>query len=242
MGDSRNRVVIAYAVWATICAAVAGVVIALIHTAFFSFHPGRSAVVETLFSGIVAPERAWRMAELLASSEFLTGWGVRTLSERERRFNPASYHNGSIWPHDNSLIARGLAQYGHSDLAARITSEIFDAAMQMDLRRLPELYCGMRRRRDKGPILYPVACSPQAWAAAAPFALLQACLGLEIDASQRLVRLRYPRLPEALHTLEVRGLPVGDAHVDLLLRRHGDDVAVNIMRRRGEVEVVTLQR
>ncbi|HET7811046.1 MAG TPA: glycogen debranching N-terminal domain-containing protein [Steroidobacteraceae bacterium] len=197
---------------------------------------------QLLFTGIVAPDRAWRLAELFASSEFLTGWGVRTLSERERRFNPASYHNGSIWPHDNSLIARGLAQYGHSDLAARITSAIFDAAIHMDLRRLPELYCGMRRRRDKGPILYPVACTPQAWAAAAPFALLQACLGLEIDASQRLVRLRYPRLPDGMQTLEVRGLPVGDAHVDLLLRRHGDDVAVNIVRRRGEVEVVTLQR
>ncbi len=164
------------------------------------------------------------------------------MSEREQRFNPTSYHNGSVWPHDNSLIALGLARYGHCAAAARLTTAVMDAAVHMDLRRLPELFCGMRRRRDKGPILYPVACSPQAWAAAAPFAMLQACLGLEVDASQHLARLRYPRLPEGLSSLEVRDLPVGDARVDLLLRRHGDDVAVNIVRRQGDAEVVTLQR
>ncbi len=197
---------------------------------------------QVLFTGIASPERAARIAAQLTSREFFSGWGIRTVSEQEPRFNPASYHNGSIWPHDNSLIALGLSRYGHSDLAARITTDVLDAAINMDLRRLPELYCGMRRRRDKGPILYPVACAPQAWAAAAPFALLQACLGLEIDASQRLARLRYPRLPERLHALEVRGLPIGDASVDLLLRRHGEDVAVNIVSRRGEAEIVTLQR
>ena len=166
-------------------------------------------------------DRAAIMATTLASADFLTGWGIRTVSARERRFNPTSYHNGSIWPHDNALIALGLARYGHSDQAARLTATLFDAAAHMDLRRLPELFCGMRRRRDKGPILYPVACSPQAWAAAAPFAMLQACLGLEVDATQRVARLRYPRLPESLHTLDVRGMPIGDARVDLLLRRHG---------------------
>jgi glycogen debranching enzyme len=197
---------------------------------------------QVLFTGIASPDRAAQIATVLSSGEFLTGWGVRTVSERERRFNPTSYHNGSIWPHDNSLIALGLARYGHSDLAARLTTAILDAAIHMDLRRLPELFCGMRRRRDKGPILYPVACSPQAWAAAAPFAMLQACLGLEVDASQRMVRLRYPRLPEHLHMLEVRGLPIGEASVDLLLRRHGDGVSVNITRRRGDAEIVTLQR
>jgi glycogen debranching enzyme len=197
---------------------------------------------QVLFTGIASAARATRMAEELSSSQFLTGWGIRTVGEREPRFNPTSYHNGSIWPHDNSLIALGLARYGHSELAAKLTTAILDAAIHMDLRRLPELYCGMRRRRDKGPILYPVACSPQAWAAAAPFAMLQACLGLEVDASQRVARLRYPRLPERLHSLEVHGLPIGEATVDLLLRRHGDGVAVNIVRRQGDAEIVTLQR
>jgi glycogen debranching enzyme len=100
----------------------------------------------------------------------------------------------------------------------------------------------MRKRRDKGPILYPVACSPQAWAAAAPFGMLQACLGLEVDANSRVARLRYPRLPAPLLSLHVRNLPIGDASVDLLLRRHGDDVSVNILKRRGDAEIVTLQR
>jgi glycogen debranching enzyme len=197
---------------------------------------------QVLFTGIASTEHAARMAETLACNEFLTGWGIRTVSSRERRYNPTSYHNGSIWPHDNALIAIGLARYGHSALAARITSTIFDAAVHMELRRLPELFCGMRKQRDKGPILYPVACSPQAWAAAAPFGMLQACIGLEIDATQRVARLRYPRLPEGIDTLRISELPIGDARVDLLLRRHGDDVSVNIQRRRGDAEVLTLQR
>ncbi len=197
---------------------------------------------QVLFTGIASAERATRMARTLASGEFLTGWGIRTVSAREPRFNPTSYHNGSIWPHDNALIALGLARYGHSELAAKLAATLFDAAAHMELRRLPELFCGMRRQRDKGPILYPVACSPQAWAAAAPFGMLQACLGLEIDATQRLARLRYPRLPERMDSLSVRGMPIGDATVDLFLRRHGEDVSVNIQRREGDAEILTLQR
>jgi glycogen debranching enzyme len=197
---------------------------------------------QVLFTGIASRERAARMAETLGGGDFLTGWGIRTVSSRESRFNPTSYHNGSIWPHDNALIAMGLARYGHVDLATRVASTMLDAAGHMDLRRLPELFCGMRKQRDKGPILYPVACSPQAWAAAAPFGLLQACLGLEVDATQRMARLRYPRLPAGIDSLSVRGLPIADAQVDLVLRRHGDDVSVNIVRRSGEAEVLTLQR
>jgi glycogen debranching enzyme len=197
---------------------------------------------QVLFTGIASRDRAARIAETLGGGDMLTGWGVRTVSSRESRYNPTSYHNGSIWPHDNALIAMGLAQYGHVDLAARIAATVFDAAAHMELRRLPELFCGMRKQRDRGPILYPVACSPQAWAAAAPFGVLQACLGLEIDATQQMARLRYPRLPDRIDSLSVRGLPVGDASVDLVLRRHGDDVSVNILRRRGPVEILTLQR
>lgn len=190
-----------------------------------------------LFTGIAFPERAARMAGVLASREFFSGWGLRTVSTREHRFNPASYHNGSIWPHDNALIAMGLSNYGHSSQAVQIASAIFDAAAHMDLRRLPELFCGTPRRRDKGPILYPVACAPQAWAAATPFGLLQACLGIEIDASARLVRLRHPRLPGSLEWLRIRRLAVADARLDLLLRRHDTDVAVNVLNKEGHVDV-----
>jgi glycogen debranching enzyme len=195
-----------------------------------------------LFTGIASPARAARMATVLAAAEMLTGWGIRTVSSRERRYNPTSYHNGSIWPHDNALIALGLARYGETELASRIAASVFDAAAHMELRRLPELFCGMRRQRDKPPILYPVACSPQAWAAAAPFGSLQACIGLEIDATQRVARFRYPRLPVGIESLRVRGMPIGEASVDLLLRRHDETVSVNILRRRGEAEILTMQK
>ena len=140
---------------------------------------------QLLFTGIAEPERATRVAMGLTNRDFFTGWGVRTLSSREKRFNPTSYHNGSIWPHDNALIALGLARYGHTQQALSLTVAAFDAAAHMHLRRLPELFCGFERKRDKSPTLYPVACAPQAWAACAPCLLLQACLGLEIDAARR---------------------------------------------------------
>jgi glycogen debranching enzyme len=191
-----------------------------------------------LFTGIATPERAARMAQTLAAREFFSGWGIRTISAREWRFNPASYHNGSIWPHDNAMIALGLAKYGHSTQVTDLTQAILDAAAHMELRRLPELFSGSQRRRGKGPVLYPVACAPQAWAAATPFALLQACLDLQIDAAQRIVHLRHPRLPAALNSLHVRNLPVGAARLDLLLRRrHGEDVAVNVLKKDGDAEV-----
>jgi glycogen debranching enzyme len=193
---------------------------------------------QVLLSGIARPDRAARVAERLASREFFTGWGVRTLGACERRYSPASYHNGSVWPHDNALIALGLARYGHSAQVAELTTALFAAAEQMDLRRLPELFCGMRKRRDKGPVLYPVACAPQAWAAAAPLALLQACLGLEIDAGAKVVRLTHPHLPEMLDSVLISNLRVGSALLDLLLRRHGSDVAVNVLRRQGAADVV----
>jgi glycogen debranching enzyme len=119
---------------------------------------------------------------------------------------------------------------------------VFDSAVHMDLRRLPELFCGIRKQRDKGPILYPVACSPQAWAAAAPFGVLQACMGLEIDGTQRVARFRYPRLPEGVDSLQVLGMPIGQASVDLMLNRHGETVSVSMLRRRGDAEILTMQK
>lgn len=192
---------------------------------------------QVLFSGIASPPRAARVARALFGSDFFTGWGIRTVSSREARFNPASYHNGSVWPHDNALIGLGLARYGHTDQAIRLIEALFEAATHMDQRRLPELFCGFRRKRDRGPTLYPVACAPQAWAAAAPFALLQACLGFEFDAASRALRLRHPRLPEFLDWVRVRNLRIGETRIDILLRRHGTDVAVNVLQRSGPAEV-----
>jgi glycogen debranching enzyme len=192
---------------------------------------------QLLFSGIVRPERAARVVKGLFGAEFFSGWGIRTVSAREKRFNPTSYHNGSVWPHDNALIALGLARYGHSAEALALTTALFEAAAHMHLRRLPELFCGFGRRRGKAPTLYPVACAPQAWAACTPFALVQACLGLEVDAAGESVRLRQPHLPPFLDWLVVRRLCVGASRLDLLFRRQDSSVAVSLLAREGAAEV-----
>lgn len=195
---------------------------------------------QVLFSGIAAAERAARVARGLFEPDFFTGWGLRTLSTRERRYNPASYHNGSVWPHDNAVIGLGLSRYGHSQEALALTTALFDAASHMHLRRLPELFCGFERKRGKAPTLYPVACAPQAWAAVAPFALLQACLGIDIDCAGSRLLMRRPRLPHFLDWLSIKRLHVGEAHVDLMVRRHDSSVAVNLVARQGQAEVEVL--
>jgi glycogen debranching enzyme len=154
-----------------------------------------------------------------------------------------SYHNGSIWPHDNALIALGLARYGLKRPVEQIFQGLFDAAAYMDLRRLPELFCGFARRRGRGPTLYPVACAPQAWASATPFTLIAAALGLEFDTAAGQIRLRNPRLPRFLSDLVLRNLRLGAASVDLMVRRHDDEVSVELLRTSGKVEVsVTFTR
>ena len=195
---------------------------------------------QLLFTGICRPERAARVSRQLFGRDFFSGWGLRTIGAREKRFNPTSYHNGSVWPHDNALIALGLAQYGHNSEARSLATALFDAAAHMHLRRLPELFCGFDRKRGKAPTLYPVACAPQAWAACTPFALLQACLGLEIDAASSTVILRRPCLPAFIDWLTVRNLRIGESRLDLMFRRHDSSVAVNLMRREGDAEVEVL--
>jgi glycogen debranching enzyme len=170
-------------------------------------------------------------------NDFFSGWGIRTIAEGEARYNPMSYHNGSIWPHDNALIALGFARYAQGEHIVRLFHAVFEAASYMDLRRLPELFCGFRRVPGKGPTSYPVACSPQAWASATPFAFLQACLGLSFDPAGERVRFRQPRLPEFLDEVVIRHLRVGDSEFDLMLRRSGADVSVNVLDRRGDGRV-----
>jgi glycogen debranching enzyme len=193
---------------------------------------------QLLFTGIVRPDRATKMADGLLRPQFFSGWGVRTISHGERRYNPMSYHNGSIWPHDNALIALGLARYGLKDAAAKVFTGLYEAAAYMELRRLPELFCGFQRRRGRGPTLYPVACSPQAWASGAPFLMLQACLGLEFDPQGREIRLRRPSLPDFLDEVAIINLSLNDASVDLTLRRELDnEVSVRIGRKVGNIRV-----
>ena len=191
-----------------------------------------------LYGGIAEQGRGMRTARALLTEDFFSGWGIRTLATAETRYNPMSYHNGSVWPHDNAMIASGMAAYGDKQGAMKVLTGIFDASLFIELHRLPELFCGFSRRPGEGPTLYPTACSPQAWAAGAGFLLLQACLGLQIDASRRLVSFVRPVLPPFLERVEIRNLSVGTARLDLVLDRHENEVAVRVTRRTGEVEVV----
>jgi glycogen debranching enzyme len=192
---------------------------------------------QLLFTGIVRIERARMVAADLMRPHFFTGWGIRTVARGEVRYNPMSYHDGSIWPHDNALIALGFARYGLKHSVEHLFKGLFDAASYMDLRRLPELFCGFRREKQRGPTLYPVACAPQAWASATPFTLLEACLGLEFDAQRGEIRLRNPRLPPFLNEVVLRDLRLGSSSVDLRVRRHGDEVSLEVLRTRGQIQV-----
>ena len=192
---------------------------------------------QLLFSGITREDRARRVAADLMRPHFFSGWGIRTVALGEARYNPMSYHDGSIWPHDNALIALGFARYGLKHSVEQVFKALFDAASYMDLRRLPELFCGFRREKGRGPTLYPVACAPQAWASATPFTLLEAALGLEFDARRGEIRLRNPRLPAFLNEVILRELRLGPSSVDLCIRRHGDDVSLEVLGTRGRVQV-----
>jgi glycogen debranching enzyme len=192
---------------------------------------------QVLFAGIASPERAAMVARGLMETRFNSGWGIRTVAKGEARYNPMSYHNGSIWPHDNSLIALGFARYGITEAVEQLFKGLFKAATYMDSRRLPELYCGFQRQRGRGPTLYPVACSPQAWASATPFTLLEAALGLEFDPCKREIRLRNPRLPSFLEEVTLRNLRLDPASVDLRVRRHKDAVSLDILRTSGKIQV-----
>ena len=195
---------------------------------------------QCLFSGIASPERARRVAQALLAPTSFSGWGVRTVAASEGRYNPMGYHTGSVWPHDNALIARGLARYGLAEKALQIWTGLFEAGTYFDLQRMPELFCGFAQEPGEGPILYPVACAPQAWSAASVFLLWQACLGLEINAPEAQICFNRPRLPASLGELRVHNLEVAGATVDLLLVRHEHGVSVNVLRREGEAEILVV--
>jgi glycogen debranching enzyme len=196
---------------------------------------------QCLFSGIALPERAAEIARTVMSPESFSGWGIRTLAANETRFNPMGYHTGSVWPHDSALVALGLARYGHTREALEIFSGLFAAGLSFELLRMPELFCGFSRRSAEGPVLHPVACAPQAWAAGSVLLLLQACLGLEVDGIGRRVVLSRPQVPVELKEIRIHDLEVVvGARLDLAISREGDDVAVRVLRREGEVQVIVM--
>jgi len=180
-----------------------------------------------LFANLPSPERAQCVAEQLMAAPFHTGWGIRTLAEDEIFFNPMSYHNGSIWPHDTAICAVGFARYGYRDHVIRLMSNTFEAAVQFDM-RLPELFCGFPRSPGEAPIGYPVACLPQAWSSGAAFMLLQACLATWVDGWRAEVRVEHPSLPIGIDQLTVRHMSVGEKAYDLAFQRFGDRVIADL--------------
>lgn len=192
---------------------------------------------QLLFTGIAKPERAAKIVRGLLGPDLFSGWGIRTVSNREQRYNPMSYHNGSVWPHDNALIALGFARYGYKTAIEPVFKGIFEAATYMELRRLPELFCGFQRRRGRGPTRYPVACAPQAWASGALLLMLQASLGLEFGPAQNEIRFRDPYLPGFLDSVLFRNLRLGESSVDVMAYRHAEKVSIEVVRTEGTSRV-----
>jgi glycogen debranching enzyme len=191
-----------------------------------------------LFSGIASAEHATRVADSLVGDELFSGWGVRTLGGNEVRYNPMAYHNGSVWPHDNAIAARGLARYGFHEKAMTVFSTLLEVTDFVELRRLPELFCGFhRRQRSEGPTMYPVACSPQAWSAGSLYLLLEAALGIEFHANDNSLHFTSQPLPEFLSGLTITGLQLNDSQVDVRISRDQGKTRPEIVRQTGNIRL-----
>ena len=189
-----------------------------------------------LFMGLPSHERARRVTRRMLTAEFRSGWGLRTLAKGQARFNPMSYHNGSVWPHDTALAAAGMARYGERRAVAMLLGEIYGSAAHFQM-RLPELFCGFVRETGEPPIAYPVACLPQAWAAGSVFLMLKAVLGVSINAAEGLVEVSNPAMPTGLHQMSILDLEVGDSAIDLTFQRLNNHVVVIPRERRGTVSL-----
>ena len=193
-----------------------------------------------LFCTIADENAAGELVRTLLSRDSFSGWGIRTLAAGQPRYNPMSYHNGSIWPHDNAIIAMGMARYGFKDEAAMIMTGLFNTAMAVDQQRLPELFCGFDRRQGQAPTLYPVACAPQAWASGSVFMLLQACMGLSFSPHKPQIRFTRPRLPDYINSIRISRLQSGTGEADLILRRHTHEVGVHVVRKTGDLDLAVV--
>jgi glycogen debranching enzyme len=191
-----------------------------------------------LYCGIVDDDKAALVAERLMAADMFSGWGIRTLSGSSPAYNPMSYHNGSIWPHDNAIAAAGLKRYGFDAATDRIAGGLFDVASGARDFRLPELFCGFQRDGSRAIVAYPVACIPQAWAATSPFMLLQAMLGISAHAPTNRLTVDRPRLPDWLGAVDIRGLRVGGSKVSLAFRQTGPSTGFSLLEQQGTVRVM----
>ncbi|RFM28252.1 amylo-alpha-1,6-glucosidase [Deminuibacter soli] len=191
-----------------------------------------------LFTRIAHTDKAAKLAKTLLHKNSFAGWGIRTLSAAEKRYNPMSYHNGSIWPHDNALIAYGFSLYDLNSEASIIMQAVFEASLYIDLQRMPELYCGFERRAQEGPTAYPVACSPQAWSVAVVFMLLQSCFKIEINAIRKTVYLNQPQLPAYLGEVTVMHLMLNGEPCSFRLSLHAGDVMLHLLQKPSDWELL----
>jgi len=191
-----------------------------------------------LYCGIVDADRAALMARRLLAPDMFSGWGIRTMSKGSVAYNPMSYHNGSVWPHDNAFIGAGLKRYGHLKATNRLATAVFDMAVTVDDMRLPELFCGFTRRSPNRPVAYPVACSPQAWASGTPFLLLQSMLGISARAPENTLTINQPLLPPWLNTVELHNLRVGRSMISIVFRREGEITGFSLLEKEGNVRVL----
>lgn len=183
-----------------------------------------------LFCSIADEEKAEKLVSRFIQPDMFSGWGIRTLSKKEKRFNPMSYHNGSVWPHDVALITRGFSKYGYNDEVLKLVSALFDASLFIEMQRLPELFCGFDRRKGEGPTGYPVACSPQAWSVAAVFMLLESCLRIEVNAEKKKIHFYAPVMPDGIDFLKIKGLKLGNGYADLTLFMDNQSMGIKIIK------------
>ncbi len=190
-----------------------------------------------MFGEIADKKSAKLLVRTLLSPKSFSGWGIRTIAAGEARYNPMSYHNGSVWPHDNALVAMGIAQYGFRKEVSKILSGLFNAAIAVDLHRLPELFCGFHKRQGQEPTLYPVACAPQAWASGSVFMMLQAVLGLSFSYENPQIRFYRPTLPDYIDSIRIMNMKVGKGEVDLIIRRDQHEAGVHVLRKKGDINI-----
>lgn len=205
-----------------------------------------SNVGHCLYSGIVEEKYASHVAQMLLKEDMFSQWGIRTLSSEEVRFNPMSYHNGSVWPHDNGITAMGLARYKRWKEVLKIFNGLYEANLYFELQRLPELFCGFEKRSEKQPVEYPVACSPQAWAVGALFMLIKACIKIDINSIEKKVTFYNPELPYFLDFISLDNLPLGDDRADIHLQKHPvengfTDVTIKVIKKPADWEIIIVK-
>jgi len=190
-----------------------------------------------LYTGILKPERVEPLIKTLIDPTSFSGWGIRTVATTEKRYNPVSYHNGSVWPHDTAIIGMGMAKYGYKEEVEKLFEGMLNASVSVEHQRMPEVFCGFVANEDP-PAVYPVACSPQAWASATVYGLVKALLGIEINAARNCVQIFQPTLPEKLGELYLNRIQLGSGELSLAIKRHFNDVSIRLTERSGEIRMI----